>query len=613
MLRLLTLYGFLLLSLAVTAGNGYRTFGKDCTYLMVKEEFLEPEEALRRLKAGQGQPSRQDLLNFGFHRPAEVWVYWEFPAEQEERNALLEIKNAHLDYVDLYGVREDQLSLLGVAGDWRKVSERSMSHYNPLFGLELPKGQATAYLLRVYKDGSNIQIPLYLWEEDAFRSKNSASYVLRGGLFGILSLCFITGLVLFGFVRDSIFAWYSAYVGLNGLYLVVNLGFGQQYLYPEWPRLNDYFRVYLLVLAMIAFFQFSIVYLKLPQKYPRSARVIRSGIIVLGTLLLLSVVFQSWMKTHFSLIFPVILVVYVGTELVLLVTSFRSALKGEVSGILYFAGYFLVIVGSILLIVREFNLIPDSQFAGNAVWFAYLIEILALLVGMGWDLNKVIQERFRLNEQLLEGEKELLRQFFRGQEEERRRMAGHLHDGIAGNLAAMGFLIGQKDEGNREKAVELLRTTLEEVRNISHELYPPSWQENSWVELVNKLVENLRSSGTEVKFSVLGGDWDELKGDSGLLAYRILQEVLANARKHARAGRIQLSVIKNTGVLEVVVEDDGVGFDPLEKQEGIGLRGIQSRLSKIEGAHAVWHSHPGKGTRFEMRLPLFPESGPVNV
>ena len=90
--------------------------------------------------------------------------------------------------------------------------------------------------------------------------------------------------------------------------------------------------------------------------------------------------------------------------------------------------------------------------------------------------------------------------------------------------------------------------------------------------------------------------------------YRVIQEALANVSRHSRAGRVDLSLVYNTDMLQVVMADDGRGFDINQKATGLGFRSMRERIGSIRGTFQV-QSAPGQGTRILVQIPLKTATG----
>jgi signal transduction histidine kinase len=100
------------------------------------------------------------------------------------------------------------------------------------------------------------------------------------------------------------------------------------------------------------------------------------------------------------------------------------------------------------------------------------------------------------------------------------------------------------------------------------------------------------------------GDLDTLPDPHRTCVYRIVQEALTNCVRHARASRVQVTLDRRGDALEATVSDDGVGFAPLPRPPGLGLRGIEERVRDLQGSLSVTTAARGGGTTIRVTLPL---------
>ena len=201
------------------------------------------------------------------------------------------------------------------------------------------------------------------------------------------------------------------------------------------------------------------------------------------------------------------------------------------------------------------------------------------------------------------------------QEEERTRIARDLHDDVSQQLAGLGILlsglrarVARLDaEPEIEWTVMTLRdrtTSLAEaIRTLSHELHPSVLQHAGLSATLRRQcaeVEELHRQG--VTFSA-EGDLDSLGPEVSLCLFRVTQEALNNAVRHARAGAISVRLRRADGVVELDVIDDGVGFAAGERgRRGLGLRSIDERV-RLTGGSVHVESRPGQGTQLRVRIP----------
>ena len=205
-------------------------------------------------------------------------------------------------------------------------------------------------------------------------------------------------------------------------------------------------------------------------------------------------------------------------------------------------------------------------------------------------------------------------------EEERRRLARELHDGPAQALAAALFgvdlaltALDRRPAAAREEiltARALVRDALDDVRALMVGLRPRLLEEQGLVAALETMAGSPPLWGPQVTVAVNGSELgDRLPSDIELGLFRIAQEAVSNARRHAAASHVRVSLAFEPGFASLQVLDDGRGFwpgqevEPLTAGRGEGLPGMRERARQLGGALKI-ASAPGAGTRIEVSLPL---------
>lgn len=203
------------------------------------------------------------------------------------------------------------------------------------------------------------------------------------------------------------------------------------------------------------------------------------------------------------------------------------------------------------------------------------------------------------------------RSVLRVQEDERRRLARELHDGIGQNLTALKHRLAQLRDAptvdaplreGLDAAIDLCAHTLEDTRQLSRLLRPTILDDLGLEPALRSLGRSVgESAGIAVAIEV--EPLPALDGEYETLLFRVAQEALNNIAKHAQARSVLLRVVERDGRLQLQVVDDGVGFDPAARAGGSGLSGMRERLRLFQGTLDV-HSSPGSGTRLRAVVPL---------
>jgi signal transduction histidine kinase len=167
--------------------------------------------------------------------------------------------------------------------------------------------------------------------------------------------------------------------------------------------------------------------------------------------------------------------------------------------------------------------------------------------------------------------------------------------------------------GRLAQAQEQIENEMEKLRGLISELRPAALDELGLAASVRDLAERTQAVyGLEVETLVElpapDGGPRRLGSEVETAAYRIVQECLSNAARHAGASRIVVELSQRNGALAVAVRDDGGGFDPANAATGFGLRGMRERVDLLDGRLEIV-AGAGSGTQVAAALPLDPDGG----
>ena len=233
------------------------------------------------------------------------------------------------------------------------------------------------------------------------------------------------------------------------------------------------------------------------------------------------------------------------------------------------------------------------------------------------DIATLRQQYQELLERLQRNEREfrrLGRAVWRVQEDERRRLARELHDGVGQNLTAIKHRLAailatlpDDDSGTRaalDATVALCSDTLEDTRQLSRLLRPPILDDLG-LEAALRWLARSQGEASNLDISLDIEPLPALDSDLQTLLFRVAQEALNNAARHADARSVLMRVVARSGLLQLQVMDDGRGCDPEAAitSGGSGLGGMRERLRLYDGQLEL-RSAPGEGTRLRAVVPL---------
>jgi len=201
------------------------------------------------------------------------------------------------------------------------------------------------------------------------------------------------------------------------------------------------------------------------------------------------------------------------------------------------------------------------------------------------------------------------------QDEERRRIARDLHDGLGQELAVVKMVLdrllfekpAQPTEPVLIEAIGIIDRAIQQVRTMSHLLHPPLLDEVGLLSALAWYVEGLtKRSGIETSLEVQPSDFPRLAPEVETAAFRIVQEALTNVFRHSEAGKVWITVTQKDEKIVVAVQDDGKGIGEeiaaLQPDSvGVGIGGMKQRVKEFGGQLRLINAHPG--TRLEITIP----------
>jgi signal transduction histidine kinase len=196
-------------------------------------------------------------------------------------------------------------------------------------------------------------------------------------------------------------------------------------------------------------------------------------------------------------------------------------------------------------------------------------------------------------------------------ENERKRIAGDLHDSLGPLLSAVKLNISSVDievPGDREileKTAGYIDDIIGSMRRISHDLLPSTLERKGLLEAVREFIQQVKNKqSVDIQLYIV----KEIRvpKEKEIHIFRMVQEIVHNTIKHAQAKNLQIGFSEENGHLLCLTKDDGKGFDKakiLTGSQGLGLRSLESRCEILNGILTL-ESTPGSGTNYFIKIPV---------
>ena len=223
------------------------------------------------------------------------------------------------------------------------------------------------------------------------------------------------------------------------------------------------------------------------------------------------------------------------------------------------------------------------------------------LIGAMQDVTEHRSLQQELIDQKVKHTHEIAQCIINAHEAERKKLAEELHDNVNQLLGVVKLYVehAQVDPPGKndilKKSAGYLDLVIREIRQLSKSLTPPTLSLNGLVASISDMISSIEQARKiRIDLDTIHFDETLLSSPKQLMTYRIIQEQLNNVLKHSHADHVSIQLSQSGGVVRLVINDNGVGFDSQQLKQGLGLNNIRSRLEIVHGNMHI-ESQPGGG------------------
>lgn len=508
----------------------------------------------------------------------------------------IEVENSHNNLVGLYSKSANGWQSTYLSGDRINQNLRNYDHRSVIFPIIIKENETRDFIIMIDMVNSSYALPLRVWEKEAFHQSDYRKNLVFGAYLGSVLLIVIFVILSLLFLdRRRLFFYYLMYLLCTTLFVLSDLGFADQFLWPNSFRYDEPMTFIAIFGSTSFFLLFASELLRIRELSPRLIlfRNIFLGLVVIELILLLSPLLEIPSVFIFFFDFALYLI-FAGMVLALIFGIVAIKNKRPLSPyfLLAFSTY---IIGSALKPLSLKEIIPYSFGAQYGVLIGQSIEVIILSLLLVYQAWNTLLEKQELTKTLILKDKESYQLLAKGEYGERKRLATIIHDGISPKLAyltmKLSSLSGDKANGMKEEAITDVISDIKEVssdlRNLSRSISPIELVEKGLRNAVQDLVGKIENS-SDVKITL---DYTErLNYDSALLNVKqeaiffTLNELLQNIITHNDASKIEISLKMNTPEYHLTVKDDGFPIPATGKTNGIGIKNIESRANGHNGS-----------------------------
>jgi signal transduction histidine kinase len=281
--------------------------------------------------------------------------------------------------------------------------------------------------------------------------------------------------------------------------------------------------------------------------------------------------------------------------------------------LLYLISSGLLLAGFLSFILNTLKIVHLFYFPPGNIINGLAFEIAILTSFFVYKYKKEKEEHQQKIEEIIKVKEDLSKSLLDVQEKERKRIAEDLHDGVGSTLISVKLLmenyfaknepIDIKNKEYRENSLSGLKKAINDLRDISHDLMPKDLDATGLTASLKNQINFIEKANSNLTINfITQGDIDLLTAIVQLNIYRISNELLQNIIKHSKASKVSFQLLLFNKQLQLIMEDDGIGFLKETHTNGIGLQNIITRVNFLNGTYSIDSNALGTTTIIEIEI-----------
>lgn len=560
--------------------------------------------AMAAAQTGRFTPLPPDSVpNLGFTDSA-IWLKADIDGLQAEQAPwYLELLYPPLDDVRAHVLTDGSTRATHELGE-HAAGRRPLTHRYPAFALPTDADSAVVYL-RIRSEGG-ILLPLRVLPQAAFNATAADETAFYAGYFAALGAMLLYNAFLWLSVRHPSYVLYVAYLAcFAGLQFQTN-GFAAVLLPAEVSAFGNPVLLLLLAATEATGLQFVVNFLDSRTQLPHLHRLMMAltwFCVAAGVLALL---------LPYGPVLKLLLALAVAVLVLISITIARALYAGQRAARFLALAFAALAPGCAIFVLRTTGVLPSTFVTEHVIELSTALEMVLLSFALADRINVLQAEQRNAEQALQQSAREHAERLVRSLEDERRRVAGELHDSIGQNLLVIGNQISRVRSSPEAAALsdrldetaELARQTVRDVRAIAQQLYPQQLERLGLRDALEaRLTQAFAPSGMTLHLD-LPAELPELPAEDSAHIFHIAQEAASNALRHSQARNCWIALSIDAGALSMTVADDGRGgVNGHAAHGGLGLNSQRERAKLLGAEIAVTERHGG-GTQLELFLPL---------
>lgn len=502
-----------------------------------------------------------------------------------------EVRNPHLNRVQLFYFDEGHYKKSIQTGDYFPFNQREIKHRFFVFETSLAPGEQKEFFLLTDKYNESIKIPITIRTKDNFIENSNYESSILGNYFGAILIILIVSIIIYVISPRKLNFLFIIYLLGFSLFTFSHTGFGYQFLWGALPLFNSLSRSFFAMVTIVAILVFAYYFFEMKNEKGWIKKIHWAATFFITMNWIFHIIYYSFIYFNNSLqywisykflqigvfIFPIYLL-----SLIIYQIMRKNKLKYY-----FFLLSSLGMLGAIgVMMLGQVGLVKDHFILENITLIGLIVDFTILTGILSSDLYNIKLNNQKLITSLDQAIADGAKNFLRGQQNERARLAQEIHDGTGVQLSAIQMRLSSiKTENNvqRDEILNDLSIVSKDLRKFSHNLSSVVLEQFGLINAIEELILSLEEIYPNITFEFEYEPIEKLNQLTEKELYFIICELINNSIKHSRGDQIIFQVETDKSTLLATYKDNGIGVDMTENSKGLGLKSMEWRLNILNG------------------------------
>ncbi|MFN5093275.1 MAG: 7TM diverse intracellular signaling domain-containing protein [Bacteroidota bacterium] len=518
------------------------------------------------------------------------WIKVPVSAYDIHEKAVFTFSNSQINEIKVWWVDEKDsiIQEMPFSGDHHPFMNRDAKV--GFFAFYVPANSKVKYFIAAIDKREEIFFcNFHKYSNFQFTRRVQSESLVYGGILGVVGIIFFLTIILSFYVRERLYFIYGGFLLLMLFHTTADFALFNRLFGWEKPLNTDIWRPISAALAVIFYSYFIQRIFQTSKISPRLYQIFK-----IYTYFNIGVVIFSFIyyESGFMGSFKYYMVVFshatqLGMILLLFIIGIFSVSKKVPMSSLTLVSVILFIIGNLFFRMYEYGIVPDVTITQHQIPFIYGVDTLLMGIIVVKRFSSRQRDAILLEAEIIQNQIEYRKRLEQMKEREMQRVSQILHDNVGADISALRYVLESKasfpDSLTKNEVFRRASEIAEQVRNISHSYSPTVLKQFGLDYVLTNIVNQFNKIGkTKFQLEILG-DTKLFSSENKFIVLQIIQECCHNIIKHAEAENAIIQILIENNQIEIIIEDNGKGFQTATTTKGLGLLFLTEIVSLKDG------------------------------